>query len=431
MQKKNFKAYKNQYNRGDNMITHKVKSISEYLSIIEELGISEYVYRGQNEPYYSIEASGFRPYLGGWDSDKIYDMEHLHSAFYNRIIGQISENQKKHFLAFCQHHGIPTNLVDMSYSPLVALFFACDGKNVQRFSIQEILGSSSLEDLENDNTVQKMFIHNLLNQANKPFYSPYAQTYLLSKQRLINITDIIIKLKGRSLFEEILVDKDISSTLSVSIHNHFQSIDITILQDWINNLLYTYCEINEAYGIYVWERALYEYIKDVLSKNQNLEIQDYQNILKVLSDASSMQTWMYPSITQVELSIRFKDRYTIASLYIGLLIDIVYGLKNFPSKINIDLDIYFTYQPPELFSRISSQQSFFVYQPYIFTNDGVYDYCELNIQSINPDVLIEVESYSTISEELDLIGINNGTIYGDIDNIAKALLKSSGKLLKK
>jgi len=144
MQKKNFKAYKNQYNRGDNMITHKVKSISEYLSIIEELGISEYVYRGQNEPYYSIEASGFRPYLGGWDSDKIYDMEHLHSAFYNRIIGQISENQKKHFLAFCQHHGIPTNLVDMSYSPLVALFFACDGKNVQRFSIQEILGSSSL-----------------------------------------------------------------------------------------------------------------------------------------------------------------------------------------------------------------------------------------------------------------------------------------------
>ncbi|WP_067844440.1 FRG domain-containing protein [Amphibacillus sediminis] len=103
------------------MKKYNINKISAYFSILEENDISSYIYRGQNEPYFSIGASGFRPYQGGWNSDKIYDMEYLRSIFYNRIIGQISESEKKHFLAFCQHHGIPTNLVDMSFSPLVAL----------------------------------------------------------------------------------------------------------------------------------------------------------------------------------------------------------------------------------------------------------------------------------------------------------------------
>lgn len=119
-----------------------------------------------------------------------------------------------------------------------------------------------------------------------------------------------------------------------------------------------------------------------------------------------------------------------ASIYTALLIEIISTLKNLPRKINLELDIYFTYQPPELFGRISSQQSFFIYQPYVYTNDGVYDYYELNVQSIIPDIHIEIDNYQNILYELNILGINNGTIYGDFDNIAKAILKSPSRLIK-
>lgn len=67
------------------MKKYKVDSLSKYLALIEENIISDFIYRGQSEPYFSIQASGFRPYCGGWDSDMIYDMPYLHTSFYNRV----------------------------------------------------------------------------------------------------------------------------------------------------------------------------------------------------------------------------------------------------------------------------------------------------------------------------------------------------------
>lgn len=317
----------------------------------------------------------------------------------------------------------------MSYSPLVALFFACDGKTEQKFSLQEFLGSSTPEELENDSSLQKMFIHNILNQARKPFYSPYAQTYLLKKQRLINITNIIIMLQGKSLFEELLTNYDIVLALSNYIRSHFRSVDITSLKDWTKNLLINYCNINEVYGVDVCTIELYKKIKSLLSKSEDINTQDYHDLLQVISKSDIENGIVSALLKNTELSCRINDCDTIALLYMALLIVTLYELKSYPRKININLDIYFTYQPPELFGRISSQQSFFIYQPYIYTNDGVYGYCELNVQEIAPDILIEIDNYPNILQELNLLGIDNGTIYGDIDNIAKALLKS-GKLLK-
>ena len=42
----------------------------------------------------------------------------------------------------------------------------------------------------------------------------------------------------------------------------------------------------------------------------------------------------------------------------------------------------------------------------------------------------KVNGVLNILKELYLLGIDNGTIFGDIDNIAKSVLNSSGKLFK-
>lgn len=405
------------------MKTYKVDSISKYLSILENLNISDYIFRGQNEPYFSIQASGFRPYLGGWDSDKIYDMEHLHLAFFNRVIGQLSNDEKKYFLAFCQHHGIPTNLVDVSYSPLVALFFACDGKTDFKFSIQELISSKSLDELEKDKSLQNMFIHNLINQARKPFYSPHAQTYLLKKERLINITELITKLNGKNLFEEVLENQEVAFEFLDTIDRHFSSLDSSVVISWLKNIITTYLSVCEDEYNLNLSKNLCKSLKALLKSTPDVDEEFSTKVFTIIEDSleSSFYNNQYSKVT---------DKSNVSYLYGFILYEILNELKTLPRKINIDLDIYFTYQPPELFGRISSQQSFFIYQPYLHINDGVYDYCELYLQSINPDVTIQIDNYESILQELNILGINNGTIYGDIDNIAKAIVKSSGKLLK-
>ncbi len=365
---------------GGKMKKYKVDSISKYLAVLEENNISSYIYRGQNEPYFSIEASGFRPYMGGWSSDMIYDMPHVHAAFHDRVIGQLSSDEKKYFLAFCQHHGIPTNLVDVSYSPLVALFFACDGKGERKFTLSEFIGDKSIDDFEKDTSYHSIFIHNLINQDKKPFYSPFGQIYMLNKERLVNITDIIVELNDKNLFEELLSDD------------------------------------------------LYLSIRSSLSTG--LDGNPYKDIVNILGKSYSKSHLFQKFFSNEQLAKEKLDYTNIALLYTTILVETLYTLKNALIKTNIELDILFTYQPPQLFKRISSQQSFFIYQPYLYTNDGVYDYCELNIQSIPPDIIVEIDNYSNILKELNLLGIDNGTIYGDIDNIAKSVLSSSGKLLK-
>ncbi|MEG0368175.1 MAG: FRG domain-containing protein, partial [Coprobacillus sp.] len=336
------------------MKKYKIDSISKYLSIIEKNGISNYIYRGQNEPYYSIEASGFRPYLGGWSSDKIYDMEHLHQAFQNRVIGQLSEDEKRHFLAFCQHHGIPTNLVDVSYSPLVALFFACDGKVDMKFSLEELISNKSIDELERDKSLQEMLIHNLINQARKPFHSFFAQTYLIKRERIIDISNLIAKLNGKSLFEELLLNKKIAHELLELIDKEFVSIDKTTLKDWLKNLIKTYIDISEVDGATMWSDNLYKDIKALFDECEIFNDIFYQKLYKILS---SWEESILFSNQFEEFNIMFSlNQTSIATMYTLLLIEVLNSLKNFPRKVNIDLDIYFTYQPPELFERISSQQ---------------------------------------------------------------------------
>lgn len=54
----------------------------------------------------------------------------------------------------------------------------------------------------------------------------------------------------------------------------------------------------------------------------------------------------------------------------------------------------------------------------------VYDYNILSVQNINPDITLEINNYQEILSELDVLGINLGGVYGDLDNIAKSVVYS-------
>ncbi|NDY73713.1 FRG domain-containing protein [Desulfobacter hydrogenophilus] len=93
-----------------------------------------FVYRGLSDASYRLETSLMR--LGGpfWSLEK-----HLLRNFrkYSRAQGREDPDSFWHLLAVAQHHGLPTRLMDWTYSPYIALHFAL--ANLERFDLDGVI----------------------------------------------------------------------------------------------------------------------------------------------------------------------------------------------------------------------------------------------------------------------------------------------------
>jgi|GEM_PF-2008477 len=412
------------------MQTFKAISISEYLQILEKIGINKYIYRGQNEPYWGINANGFRTYQGGWYTDKIFNINTISKAYYNQIISKLATEEKQYFLAFCQHHGIPTNLIDFSYSPLIALFFACQGKQSPRFSVQELVGDISVDELKKDTPMQQMLVHNLINSLEKETISEFAQVYLIEKCRLIDITEILAEMQATDFTKGLYSNGQVRIILMEKLSVLFAELTDDEISAYLVELIQCYKDNNaDIYGY------------DIDNKNDEAsDLIMYQVKLQEspLKDVISDFYWYVFNTMEDEripYESNFVDSYpegyntqqvaaTIYILLLANLIQIFDNDMNGTEKLDLNLHIYFTYQPANMFDRINVQRGLFVFQPYIYAREQVYDFNVLSTQNINPQICIEIDNCSEILDNLDTMGINLGTVYGDLDNIAKAVVTS-------
>src|SRR6056297_1397317 len=93
----------------------------------EELGRhrSPYVFRGMTDTEYTLQTS-LQRFVG--DSGR-WDLEiHLLRNFRQYARQEIDQPESPfHLMALAQHHGLPTRLLDWTYSPAVATYFATGG----------------------------------------------------------------------------------------------------------------------------------------------------------------------------------------------------------------------------------------------------------------------------------------------------------------
>lgn len=360
-----------------------IRSLSEYIKYITDNNLKNFISRGESCKFENIVASAFR-------YSKPLNFYEPINNFYNIIGNNITNMQKNNFVAFSQHHGIPTNLVDFSTSPLVSLFFSCYGNK----------------------------------SDHKEGY-----VYFIDKRKLININEDLIKYN----ILQMLLDQDARTTsVIIQLYKYVDTHQYEISQlltSFINKLKYNE-DTREKYN-------------DVFKISDDLKDDEdfYDNcnrILREIIEVNRDERNVTEFILQDDIIVNYKritqPLYDLTQyVYFDIVLLIIVAIKVVLSEFcdfsvmkeeikEIELPFYFSYYPPNMLSRVSNQSSLFIYQMYYDDNLPDY-YIDTNksriIQTIVPDYVVKIKNQNEILKDLDTLGINLKFIYNDYDNIAK------------
>lgn len=358
-----------EYSKKSNVKDLFVKSLDEYVKLLNHYPSREFFFRGENGSYPEREAGAFREHHGGW-VEKYRDFMEMVNNFYKEVSYRIDNAEKSHFLAFSQHYGIPTNLIDVSTSPLTALFFACNGNK------------------------------------------PEGYVYIFDKE-YIDITPIIMR-NPKTNFIELMLEKD-AYTISAFINemHRFETLYPKTFITLYDNLIldikhYLSLSLDKSNPIkklktYKRKQGVYDaYLHDnasiALEINAEHEYIDLANIsIDILSSAA---------VAYTILSIHLIKRLHEYEEYL-------FWLNWLPSMI---------YKPDILFERARIQNGFFIVQAFMHHTEPMYEVDVLARQRIMYARKIKIEESSKVLRELDNIGINRATIFEDFDNIANHIV---------
>lgn len=387
-----------------------ISSLSEYIAAIEKYDLFNCISRGESQLYEEPMSSGVR-------RNKLKGYTKLLEQYHLDVETSINPIQDKNFLAFAQHHGIPTNLLDFSFSPLVSLYFSIDGctdkgyvyfinkskmVNINKILYKKPLGWGMLDDLLNYDLDLYM---NILPQL--------SETFMANREEMINFfenhADAFIE-KFRKFRSQSLLD----------------SIEGGV--DDFEKALNQYREDKPR-----WEAD--ERIHDEVTLQIYRSVPNFlQGMQKIYKGDISYPEMFFKNYSKVS-GTRIDGADYAANVHVLMFLHKMEQIEYFYNQVfsadkldyDLELPFYFTYQPPIIDERVKNQSSIFIFQPF---NPNVCCYDGKPIQAwqkIKWDFVIEIENPENIRRELDAIGFNQKHIYCDYDSIAKYIVSHMRK----
>lgn len=116
----------------------RISSLADYINQIDEIADSgeDYLYRGQENAAWRITSSAYRRLLVGQPDAEQGFLADLFVGYLRQIIDEIQLRYPSTYkdmsplecMAHLQHNKVATGLIDFTFSPLVALWLACDNQ---------------------------------------------------------------------------------------------------------------------------------------------------------------------------------------------------------------------------------------------------------------------------------------------------------------
>jgi hypothetical protein len=359
-------------------IIKEVSSVNEFIKIIENTEDLEY-FRGESQDYgdTKITASAFR--------GKFYNYIKLCQEFYNEVSHKLTQDEKENFLAFSQHHYIPTNLIDITSNPLVSLWFACveDPKNKYKFEEDGFVYCfANYDNLDITEAIREIGTQKL----------PIDVTEIEDDKILSYRNDITEFVKQKvEIFDKIF--SDINNSILISAKRNIED------------------NFSEFYKkIFGYNDFSYFSFHMLLNYNISFKMEKSSTEKNVKSKELPEGYW-FPTDDNPEYKNIYVYKmyaYKISTLWSE-------KIKHFPK---------FIYKPLTGFNRFVNQQSAFFYQMNV-SDDRDKRFPNLKYKfggrtEFKPNLTIKIkaEAKKSILKTLDMLSINRKTVYSDYDSTA-------------
>lgn len=429
-----------------------IKKLSEFIALLENGSYENMYFRGQprdysqEEPYpdSGIVASCYRKQFKHNSNADLNNM--LHDYYFN--LGHLlTETDKNNFLAYAQHHGLPTNLIDISSVSLVALYFACektyydDNKEV---SLKR----------ENDGHVYALKKDKFINISNQvssrridSFYNDLVQEGIYSgedKATLILFNNILKNFlkQNRRNFIDLFVENIVLTMHIIKANQGDYSEDFSPLIDEFNifvnegfssHSLY-YIDSTRSHiisSIFKWTLShdtvpyCYNYADWLRQIMENILVKLYPDKDWYSEVQSTSEEINYYGEKYKFNSDKIENLHELEVIPVCFLTFFIFMLDRVALNETAKMPRfpYMLYKPEINFDRIRLQSGHFIYQNAFYYQDNINcEYAIIN-DSIRPDKMITIENKNKnrILKELDNIGINKMTLFEDPDKYAEYL----------
>lgn len=206
-----------------------ISNLSEYFDCIKQITApnKSYLYRGQENADWKIQSSGYRRITHEESDDEFGTKIELFVSYLIQIIDEVRLNYPSTYLemsplecmAHLQHHKVATGLIDFTFNPLVALWFACTEHNGN---------DGKIFVLENDSDkIEEITTKEKLNQDLDTFFrNPQTQWYLWTPSLDSNVVDTqrLTRQQSVFLFGRYEITADMNMQEIVISHQHKELI---------------------------------------------------------------------------------------------------------------------------------------------------------------------------------------------------------------